>query len=100
MARVHRTEPAKRDYHSIWSYIAERNVTAADRLLRKIDEKLDAYAEWPGMGRLRTEFGPAIRTFTVGDYVVFYRPVQDGIELLRVIHGMRDLHRAFRSDET
>jgi toxin ParE1/3/4 len=38
---------------------------------------------------------PGLRSFPVGNYVVFYRIVPEGIELVRVLHGARDLRRLF-----
>jgi toxin ParE1/3/4 len=37
-----------------------------------------------------------VRSFPVGNYVVFYRVVTDGIELVRVLHGMRRLRSLVR----
>jgi len=31
------------------------------------------------------------------NYLVFYRPIRDGIEVVRVIHGARDASRVFES---
>jgi toxin ParE1/3/4 len=36
-----------------------------------------------------------IRHFTVWNYAVFYRPIADGIEIIRIIHGARDIPRLF-----
>lgn len=35
---------------------------------------------------------PGVRCFIVGKYVVFYRPFERGIELIRGIHSPRDIH--------
>jgi len=29
-------------------------------------------------------------------YLIFYRPLTDGVEILRAIHGARDIERLFR----
>jgi toxin ParE1/3/4 len=50
MATVRRSALAERDYRDIWHYIALDNPDAADRLLRRIDAKLDLYALNPQMG--------------------------------------------------
>jgi toxin ParE1/3/4 len=60
------------------------------------DEKLKLLADFPGMGAMREDLGPSIRTFPVGNYLIIYRPMKSGIELLRVVHGARDLRRLFR----
>lgn len=47
------------------------------------------------MGRARPELGPAIRSFPIGKYVVFYEPIQDGIDVFRVLSGARDVDAVF-----
>jgi toxin ParE1/3/4 len=44
------------------------------------------------MGELREGFGvPGCRSFSVGNYAIFFRPVEGGIEVARIIHGSRDM---------
>jgi toxin ParE1/3/4 len=95
MARIRRSPLAEEDFREIWRYIAQFNQDAADKLLRRIDEKLQLYADNPRMGTSRENWAPGLRSFPVGNYVVFYRIVDDGIELVRVLHGMRDLKSMF-----
>ena len=99
MARVIRSPLAEEDYREIWRYIAQDNPDAADRLLRRIDEKLLLYAEYPRMGTSRENWSAGMRSFCVGKYVVFYRIVGEGIELVRVLHGMRDLKALLKRAE-
>ena len=82
---------AQADLDSIWDYVAARNAVAADKLLRIFCAKLTLLADAPGVGRPRDEFAPALRSFPVGEYLLFYRPMKDGIELVRVLHGARNL---------
>jgi toxin ParE1/3/4 len=63
--------------------------------LKKIESKLKMLAETPGMGRKRDELVPNLRSFPVGNYLIFYRPVNQGIEVLRVMHGARDIPSIF-----
>lgn len=97
MGVIHRLPLAQDDYREIWRYIAADSPEAADRLLRKIDAKLELYAEHPGMGRARDSLAPGLRSFSVGRYLVFYRATPDGIELVRVLHGARNFKYLFRS---
>jgi toxin ParE1/3/4 len=96
MPVVHRSPLAEQDYRAIWRYIAGDNPDAADRLLLRIDSKLDLYALNPTMGRARDILAPGLRSFPVGDYLVFYRTIPDGIELVRVLHGARQLENLFK----
>ena len=90
---VHRSPLAEQDYRDIWRYIARDNEDAASRLLRRIDRKLELYTENPGMGTKRDKLAPGLRSFPIGNYLAFYRIVRDGIELVRVLHGARDLKK-------
>lgn len=95
MSRILRTLRSKQDYVDIWSYIAADNQAAADRLIEKLDAALDLLATAPGLGPRREEFGSGIHSFPVGHYLIFYRPIEDGIELIRVLHGARNLPSIF-----
>ena len=95
MARVFQTPQAELDLLDIWLFIAEDNETAADGFIRKIGERCTQLAEDPLLGRVRSELGNSVRSWPVSNYLVFYRPRTDGIELLRVLHGARDLEALF-----
>jgi toxin ParE1/3/4 len=47
------------------------------------------------MGQQRPELAANLRSYSVGNYVIFYRPVQKGIEIARVIHAARDIGAQF-----
>ena len=49
------------------------------------------HVRFPGMGQNRDDLGPGLRCFVVSPYVVYYRPVEDTIEVLRILHGARDI---------
>jgi toxin ParE1/3/4 len=99
-ATIHQTATARRDLLQIWAYIAVDNLTAADNLLDLIDEKIQLLAESPGLGPRRPELGRSLRSFPVGHYIIFYRRRRDGILLVRVLHGARNLRRVFRRRNT
>lgn len=96
MAIVRRTAAARLDYLDIFLYVAERNPSAAEELLRGFDNALDTIAELPGTGHARPDLGKDLWSFPVGKYLLFYRPIPGGIELLRAVHGARNLRRIFR----
>lgn len=97
MAVVRRSALAEQDYRDVWRYIASDNPDAADRLLRRIDAKLELYALNPSMGTMRDNLAPGLRSFSMGNYLVFYRAGTDGIELVRLLHGARELKHALSS---
>jgi toxin ParE1/3/4 len=87
MANIIRSPLAAKDLFEIWSYVAEKDETAADGLLDDLARVSRTLAENPGAGRTREELFPGLRSFPVGNYLVFYRALEDGIEVVRVIHG-------------
>lgn len=89
------TPLAEEDLGDIWDYAAESDAGRADRLLDLVHEKCQRLAEYPGMGRARHDLLVNLRSFTVRNYVSFYQPITDGIVVLRVLHGARDIHRHF-----
>jgi toxin ParE1/3/4 len=81
---------AERDLDEIWSYVAEdASPTTADRLIDAIIDRFELLAEQPRIGRLRPEFGPGVRSFTVENHVIYYRHESD-VLIARVLHGRRD----------
>jgi toxin ParE1/3/4 len=96
MPLVLRTAQAEQDLLEAWGTVARRSVERADRLTEAIDEKCRLVARFPEMGRERVELAPGVRSTLVEKYVIFYRVIDDGIEVLRVVHGSRDIPRLFR----
>lgn len=47
------------------------------------------------MGRLRRELAPRVRSLPFGRYVIFYVPLDDGIDVVRVLHSARDIDPSF-----
>jgi toxin ParE1/3/4 len=86
---------AQNDLDEIWAYIAEDSPPAADRLIETFHEKFFLLASQPLMGERRPQLAPDLRSFGVGNYVVFYRQMGRGIEVVRVIHAARDMGSVF-----
>jgi toxin ParE1/3/4 len=97
MGLIRRTTTSRKDFQAIWDYVArEGSIAAADKLLRTFDARLQLLSDFPGGGRARPELRPRLRSFPVGNYLLFYRTIRGGIELVRVLHGARDLRAIFR----
>ncbi len=98
MPHVSKTRLADQDLDDIWFHIALDNLEAADRILDVIDRRCSLLAQHKKMGRARPELSPELRSFPVGRYVLYYRPEAEGIELVRVLDGARDVEALFDSD--
>ncbi len=89
---------AKTDLAGIAKYIGLENHSpdVARRFVDDIHEKFETYARQPLMGEPRPELGDELRSFTFKkNYVVIYRPLDDGIDVLRIVHGARDYPKLF-----
>ncbi|MBN8510525.1 MAG: type II toxin-antitoxin system RelE/ParE family toxin [Burkholderiales bacterium] len=95
MARVTRRPLAAADILDIWDHIAEDSLDQADRWVDKLDKRFRLIATQPLMGRARHELAADLRSFPFGRYVVFYAPIDDGIDVVRVLHSARDVDAAF-----
>lgn len=93
MTEVHKSRAASIDLDNVWSYIAADNPDAADNFLRRILARCQSYAHQPHLGESRSELGREVRCSSVERYVVYYKPIAEGIELSRVLHGSRDIQQ-------
>jgi toxin ParE1/3/4 len=89
--RIARSPLARLDLIDIWQFIADDNEAAADRLLDRIEGVLLTLRDNPLAGRGRSELAADVRSFPVGNYVIFYRAIDDGVEVIRVLNGYRDI---------
>ena len=85
-------------------YIAQRNRAAGFRFQEAAERAFNLLASMPELGSewlTSRERHVGIRIWTIRGfkkYVIIYRPIEDGIEVLRVVHGSRDLDQLL-SDE-
>ncbi|WP_047817342.1 type II toxin-antitoxin system RelE/ParE family toxin [Rhodopirellula islandica] len=91
MAKLFISPTTKQDLSDIFDFIARDKPSAAANWIEKIEEKCRLISTVPDFGELRNEYGADIRSSVVGRYVIFYRLIQDGIEVARVIPGDRDI---------
>lgn len=84
------TPVADRDLSAIARYIAVSNPVAAHAWLEEMHETFRLLGSNPEMGQLlQNDRFEQLRAHSRGNYVIFYQPMTDGIEVLRVLHGAR-----------
>jgi toxin ParE1/3/4 len=57
-------------------------------------------ADFPNMGRSFDYLAPSLRGFILGNYIIFYRPIENGIEVERLLSGYRDIDALFPEDDS
>jgi toxin ParE1/3/4 len=95
MKQIRVSHAARSDLDEIWLYIAQDSVDAADKLIHSVVSRFPKLAAMPELGRRREELSTRLRSFPVGRYMIFYRPIENGVEIARVLHGARDLPPLF-----
>jgi toxin ParE1/3/4 len=91
MSRIIKRAQALADMDSIWLFIAADNSEAADKCIDKIEERCRTLAKYPLISQSRDDIVPDLRYLIVDSYLVFYFPLDDGIDIVRVLHGARDV---------
>ena len=89
--RLFRTADAIADLDGIWDYIARDNIAAADRLTDELSERFALILSSPEIGESQPLLADGnYRRITCGNFVVYYRPINEGVVIVRVLHGAQD----------
>ena len=86
---------AEEDLKGIWAYVAQHNEEAASKLIKEITGKFAVLSDYPQMGREQHKLLVNLRSVAVKGYIIFYQPLENGVEILRVLHGSRDVESIF-----
>lgn len=95
MSRVFFTWAAREDLIEIWTHIATEDPAVADRVLDRLAEAASYLTQNPEMGPARDDIRPGLRYLVSGSYLLLYRILGEDIEIVRAVHGRRDLYGMF-----
>ena len=94
------TPQAVADLFDIWSFIAQDNSAAADRVEDAVFRACDFLAESPLAGRMRNELTPLPVRFWVvqpyPNYLIVYDPEKKPLQVIRILHSARDIPSLLR----
>lgn len=79
----------------IWQFIVKDNPVAADKLIRKLDSRSHELVEFSRLGLSRKDIAPDMRQLVMDNYLILYRIKDKDIEIVRYLHGARDLFSLF-----
>jgi toxin ParE1/3/4 len=99
MTRYFISAPAKQDLKDIKKFIARSNPVAATGFVEKFRRVCKLLAKFPEMGSSSENFAPSLRGFPLESYIIFYRPIKNGINVERIVSGYRDLEAIFVPDD-
>ena len=78
--------------------MAADDPTAADRLLDRLAERIRILESFAEAGRLRPEIAPDARVLVERPYLILYRTIPGGVQVVRVLHGARLIERMLFSE--
>lgn len=88
------TQVAKADLLKILEYLDGDNPGAVLKVVDALDDAMQLLADNPGIGHRRPDLTPQdVRFWSVFRYLVIYRPSPKPLEIVRVLHGKRDVRR-------
>lgn len=99
--QIFKRPQAERDIEEAFVYIAEDNLDVAVYFLAAVEDSIEQLAQFPLIGKQRSFTDKRfqhIRMWRVKDYtdyLIFYQVVDDRIEIIRMVHGSRDLNEMF-----
>lgn len=103
MKPIEFSQAAIADQDSITAYTVEHfGIRQARRLRASFERALDALAANPNIGRTRADLDPEGRSFryfvVMKLFIVVYQPTGDNIQIVRILHGMRNLAAEIERD--
>ena len=94
MSTLNYTREALADLSDIQDYLLQHSPAAA-RVMQEIERSCRLLSQFPLMGAARDTLQPGLRSHPSGRYTIYYRPSNGGIDVLRVLHGSRDVTGLF-----
>jgi toxin ParE1/3/4 len=86
---------ASRDLDKIADYFAEYSLEAGERFFRAFNSKCQQLINFPNSGKSYESIRPGIRGLSLDGYIIFYKILDDGVEILRVVSGRRNFTSLF-----
>jgi len=89
---------ARLDLNQISNYFLSRNIQVGERLFQQFNEKCQQLTQFPQMGRSYAHIRPYLRGLPLDGYIIIYQFLGNKVEILRIVHGSRDLMALFSQD--
>lgn len=87
------TPAADDDLDEIWQYVCHSSGdTRADALEADLHAAMQRLGDSPNLGHMRHDLASdSLRVWTVHKILIIYRPDTQPIQIIRVLHGARDV---------
>jgi toxin ParE1/3/4 len=98
--RVRFTLKAREDLLGIWVQIALNDEPTANAIYDRIEERCRQLADFPEMAPVRPEIAAQARALVIERWLALYRIVPDGVQIVRIVDGARDLTKLSWIEDT
>jgi toxin ParE1/3/4 len=92
--QVRHTARARLDLIDIWLEIAPLNTPAAERLYNRLEARVEILKRFPEAGPPRPDIASEARVLVESPYIILYRIIPGGAQVVRVLHGARNIDRS------
>ena len=97
MTRYILSSQARLDLQLIWNHIAENSIDAADKVKAEFEDAIEQLVQMPGMGHRRPDVkNRRYRFWSVYSYLIAYFPETKPLQIVRIVHGARNIRKLFR----
>ncbi len=99
--KIRRSAQSVEDVYEIATYLLKDGLSIAERFLDAVETTFQTLGRTPLIGVPHAGSRPSqtdLRRWRVRgfeNFMIFYRPLSNGIEIIRVLHGARDIERLF-----
>ena len=85
---------ARADLDAIWDYTCSKwGARRARHYLNEIKRVCARLMRDPHLGKVRDDLYSGLRVYPAGKHLIFYLEIDDGIDVVRVLHERMDVHR-------
>ena len=89
--RIRYSHKAKADLLDLWLWLAQDSLQVADQKVAEIERRASALQEYPELGVARPDIAAEARSLVVERWLVIYKIDADGVMIVRVVDGARDV---------
>jgi toxin ParE1/3/4 len=86
---------SQRDFAEILDFLGKNDPDSALDFITRLQLMCERLAKMPELGRKRDDIKSGYRSFPIERYIIFYRMTDEGVEILGIVHGARDIENIF-----
>jgi addiction module RelE/StbE family toxin len=98
--KIRWTPLAQQDLDAVYGYIRQEHPKAASRIVERVFKSVEMLSRYHSVGRLGRVLKTRELAIPSTPFIVVYRPTQNEIQILAIIHGARRWPTSFGENDT